>query len=99
MQLGACYYKSDAYREAVAPLEKYVAARPKDFDGFYYLGHSHFNLRQFDQAVRPCKRRMNLSLMMGLRASRCFGSCLATGRYATGFQALSLSSTWPEAAS
>jgi membrane protease YdiL (CAAX protease family) len=44
----------------VAPLEKYVTAKPKDFDGFYYLGITRLELRQFDLAACALQRAHEL---------------------------------------
>ena len=51
--LGAACYQTARFEEAAAALEKYVARRPYDPEGLYWLGRTHVSLGHAERA-REC---------------------------------------------
>jgi len=84
--LGICYYRTRAFTEAIVPLEMYVTAEPKDFDGLWYLAHAHFRLFHFERAAQACEKALELRPNAREMRRDLVFAYLATGQFTKAYQ-------------
>jgi len=73
LRLGLSYYQKEDYQASVPLLEKAVLLQPTNYEANFYLGYSHYYLKQFQPAAVALRAAAANLLSANIRSWPCVG--------------------------